>query len=240
MASQALAIKVEGLTKSFGTRLTLRGIDLEVRQGESVALFGPNGAGKTTLLKVLATIMNPSSGKVMIDGLDLKDSPEEARRRIGIVSHNTFLYGNLTAYENLDFYCRLYDVPGRQERINEVVSLVGMTPRLHHRVATLSRGMQQRLSIARSLLHNPSIMLLDEPETGLDRQANAMLWEIFQREGEQRRTIILTTHNLERGLEMAERVLILDKGQIVYDGSKQGLDLPALEKVYQNSTGTEL
>ena len=118
--------------------------------------------------------------------------------------------------------------------------MVGMTPRLHHRVATLSRGMQQRLSIARSLLHKPSIMLLDEPETGLDRQATAMLWEIFQAEGQQKRTIILTTHNLERGLEVAERVLILDKGLIVYDGSKHGLDLPALEKVYQDNTGTEV
>ncbi len=240
MASQALSIKVEGITKAFGSRLTLRGIDLEVKRGESVALFGPNGAGKTTLLKVMATIMNPSSGKVFIDGLDTKESPEETRHRIGIVSHNTFLYGNLTAYENLDFYCRLYDVPGRKERINEAVSLVGMAPRLHHRVATLSRGMQQRLSIARSLLHKPSIMLLDEPETGLDRQANAMLWELFQSDGEQRRTIILTTHNLERGLELASRVLILDKGAVVYDGPKQGLNLPALEKVYQDSTGSEV
>jgi len=192
------------------------------------------------LLKVLATIMNPSSGKVIIAGLDTKESAEEARHLIGIVSHNTFLYGNLTAYENLDFYSRLYDVPVRQKRIHEVVEMVGMTPRLHNRVATLSRGMQQRLSIARSLLHKPSIILLDEPETGLDRQANAMLWEIFQAEGEQKRTIVLTTHNLERGLELAGRVLILDKGMIVYDGAKQGLDLPALERVYQSSTGTEL
>ena len=238
-ASQALSIKVEGLTKSFGNRLTLRGIDLEVKQGESVVIFGPNGAGKTTLLKVLATIMNPSSGKVIIDGLNLKDSAEEARRRIGIVTHNTFLYGNLTTYENLDFYCRLYDVPARQERIHQVVAMVGMTPRLHHRVATLSRGMQQRVSIARSLLHKPSIMLLDEPETGLDQQATAMLWEALQAEGEKKHTIILTTHNLERGLEVGERVLILDKGRLVYDGSRQSLDLPALEKVYQSSTGTE-
>ena len=239
MASRALSIKVEGLTKSFGSRLTLREIDLEIKQGESVVIFGPNGAGKTTLLKVMATIMNPSSGKVLIDGLDSKERAEEARRRIGIVTHNTFFYGNLTAYENLDFYGRLYDVPGRQERIQEVVSMVGMTPRLHHRVATLSRGMQQRLSIARSLLHKPSIMLLDEPETGLDRQANAMLWDIFQTEVEYRRTVILTTHNLGLGLEVAERVLILDKGRIVYDGSRQALDLPALEKIYQNSTRTE-
>ena len=240
VASRTVAVKVEGLTKSFGTRLTLRGIDLEINQGESVVIFGPNGAGKTTLLKVLATIMNPSSGKVIIAGLDTKESAEEARHLIGIVSHNTFLYGNLTAYENLDFYSRLYDVPVRQKRIHEVVEMVGMTPRLHNRVATLSRGMQQRLSIARSLLHKPSIMLLDEPETGLDRQANAMLWEIFQAEGEQKRTIVLTTHNLERGLGLAGRVLILDKGMIVYDGAKQGLDLPALEKLYQSSTGTEL
>jgi len=240
VASRTVAVKVEGLTKSFGTRLTLRGIDLEINQGESVVIFGPNGAGKTTLLKVLATIMNPSSGKVIIAGLDTKESAEEARHLIGIVSHNTFLYGNLTAYENLDFYSRLYDVPVRQKRIHEVVEMVGMTPRLHNRVATLSRGMQQRLSIARSLLHKPSIILLDEPETGLDRQANAMLWEIFQAEGEQKRTIVLTTHNLERGLELAGRVLILDKGMIVYDGAKQGLDLPALERVYQSSTGTEL
>ena len=240
VASRTVAVKVEGLTKSFGTRLTLRGIDLEINQGESVVIFGSNGAGKTTLLKVMATIMNPSSGKVIIDGLNTKESAEEARHRIGIVSHNTFLYGNLTAYENLDFYSRLYDVPVRQKRIHEVVEMVGMTPRLHNRVATLSRGMQQRLSIARSLLHKPSIILLDEPETGLDRQANAMLWEIFQAEGEQKRTIVLTTHNLERGLELAGRVLILDKGMIVYDGAKQGLDLPALERVYQSSTGTEL
>ena len=240
VASRTVAVKVEGLTKSFGTRLTLRGIDLEINQGESVVIFGPNGAGKTTLLKVLATIMNPSSGKVIIAGLDTKESAEEARHLIGIVSHNTFLYGNLTAYENLDFYSRLYDVPVRQKRIHEVVEMVGMTPRLHNRVATLSRGMQQRLSIARSLLHKPSIILLDEPETGLDRQANAMLWEIFQAEGEQKRTIVLTTHNLERGLELAGRVLILDKGMIVYDGLKQGLDLKALEKLYQSSTGTEI
>ena len=232
------AIRTEGLTKTFGSRLTLRGIDLEVYQGESVVIFGPNGAGKTTLLKVLATIMNPSSGKVFVAGLDSKASPEKARRCIGIVTHHTFLYGNLTAYENLDFYSRLYDVPDRQERIRMLVDMVGMTDRLHHRVATFSRGMQQRISIARSLIHRPSIMLLDEAETGLDRQATSMLWESMITEGEQKRTVILTTHDLERGLEVSERVIILDKGKIVSDGPKQGLDLRKLEKVYQDSTGT--
>ncbi len=234
--SQDCAVKVEGVTKSFSNQLALRGIDLEVRRGESVVLFGPNGAGKTTLIKVLATIMNPSSGRVLIDGLSLKNNAEEMRRRIGVVTHETFLYNNLTAYENLEFYSRMYDVPRRKERIHEVVAMVGMTSRLHDRVGTLSRGMQQRLSIARSLLHRPTIMLLDEPETGLDQETISMLWKALATEGERKRTVILTTHNLERGLELGERLLILDKGRIVYQGSSQDLDLLGLKEVYQHST----
>ncbi len=235
-ASQARVIEVQGLTKSFGNHLALRGIDLEVRQGESVVILGPNGAGKTTLIKVLASIMNPSSGRVMVDGLNLKNNAEDIRRKIGVVTHQTFLYSNLTAYENLEFYSRMYDVPGVKERIHEVVAMVGMTSRLYDRVGTLSRGMQQRLSIARSLLHKPAIMLLDEPEMGLDQQAISMLWEALPIEGGEKRTIILTTHNLERGLELGERLLILDNGRIVYEGSRQVLDLAGLKEAYQHST----
>ncbi len=235
-ASQASAIQVQGLTKSFGNHLALRGIDLEVRHGESVVIFGPNGAGKTTLIKVLATIMNPSSGRVLVDGLNLKNNAEEIRRRIGVVTHQTFLYSNLTAYENLEFYSRMYDVPRVKERIHEVATIVGMTSRLYDRVGTLSRGMQQRLSIARSLLHKPSIMLLDEPEAGLDQQAISMLWEALPTEGEGKRTIFLTTNSLERGLELGDRLLILDKGKIVYQRSTQALDLADLKQAYQHST----
>jgi heme ABC exporter ATP-binding subunit CcmA len=234
--AQAGAIEIQGLTKSFGSHLALRGVDLEVAQGESIILFGPNGAGKTTLIKVLATIMSPSSGRVLIDGLNLKDNAEDIRRRIGVVIHQTFLYGNLTAYENLEFYSRLYDVPQRKERIHEVVDMVGMTSRLHDRVTFLSRGMQQRLSIARSLLHRPSIMLLDEPETGLDQQAISMFWEALQTGKKGKRSLIVTTHNLERGLELGDRILILDKGKIVYEGSRQGLDLASLKEAYEYST----
>lgn len=235
-ASQASAVEVQGLTKSFGSHFALRGIDLEVRQGESIVICGPNGAGKTTLIKVLASIMNPSSGRVLVDGLNLKNNAEEIRRRIGVVTHQTFLYSNLTAYENLKFYSRMYDVPTVEERIHEVVAMVGMTSRLYNRVGTLSRGMQQRLSIARSLLHKPSIMLLDEPETGLDQQAVSMLWEAMSTEGDEKRTIILTTHNLERGLELGERLLILDQGKIVYQSSTQALNLADLKQAYQHST----
>ncbi len=233
---QAPAMETQGLTKSFGNRLVLRGIDLVVERGESVVIFGPNGAGKTTLIKMLATIMNPSSGRILVDGLNLKDNAEEIRRRIGVVTHQTFLYSNLTAFENLEFYSRMYDVPRRKERIREVVALVGMTSRLHDRVGTLSRGMQQRLSIARSLLHKPAIMLLDEPEAGLDQRAISMLWEALPAEGGGKGTIILTTHNLERGLELGNRLLILDRGKIVYQGSTQALDLAGLKEIYRNST----
>ncbi|MFC1943216.1 heme ABC exporter ATP-binding protein CcmA [Chloroflexota bacterium] len=234
--SQALAVNVQGLTKSFGSHLALRGIDLKIRHGQSVVIFGPNGAGKTTLIKILATIMSPSSGIVLVDGLNLKDNAEKIRHRIGIVAHQTFLYTNLTAYENLEFYSRMYDVPRRKERIHEIAAMVGMTSRLHDCVGTLSRGMQQRLSIARVLLHKPAIMLLDEPETGLDQQAISMLWKALGTEGEEKRTIILTTHNLERGLELGERLLIIDKGKIVYEGSRQVLDLAGLKEAYEHST----
>ena len=236
--SQLCTIEVQGLTKSFGNHPALRGVDLEVKPGESVVIFGPNGAGKTTLIKILATIMNPSSGKVLIGGLDFKKNAEEIRRSIGVVTHQTFLYNNLTAHENLEFYCRMYDVPKVKERISEVAAMVGMISRLHDQVGTLSRGMQQRISIARSLLHKPAIMLLDEPENGLDQQVISILWQALRAEGDGERVIILTTHNLERGLELGDRLLILNQGRIVYEGSSRILDLAGLKDAYQRNTGS--
>ncbi|MDP3879948.1 MAG: ABC transporter ATP-binding protein [Dehalococcoidales bacterium] len=236
---QGWAIEVQGITKSFGSKAALDGVDLKVARGESVVIFGHNGAGKTTLIKILSTIMKPTSGTIIMDGLNLKDDAERIRQHIGIVAHQTFLYGNLTAYENLDFYSRMYDVPGRQERIREVVEMVGMTSRLYDRVSTLSRGMQQRLSIARALLHKPAIMLLDEPESGLDQHTSSTLWDTLKTEGEEKRTIILTTHDLERGLELGEHLMILSQGKIAYEASRQTLDLAALKEIYGRYTKIE-
>ncbi len=233
---QTMAIEVRGLTKSFGNYLALRGVDLQVESGESIVIFGPNGAGKTTLIKILATIMNPSSGGILVDGMCTKDNTEKIRRRIGVITHQTFLYSNLTAFENLEFYCRLYDVPHPRERIEEVAATVVITSRLHDRVGTLSRGMQQRLSIARALLHQPSILLLDEPETGLDQQAVTILREAVQIGEGCRRTIVLTTHNLERGLELSDRLLIMAKGEIVYERATKTLDLSGLKEAYHECT----
>ncbi len=235
LTPMAKAIEVKGLTKSFSNYMALRGINLEVNHGESLVILGPNGAGKTTLIKVLATIMKPTSGEVTINGLHHEKHSEEIRRGIGVVTHETFFYNNLTAHENLEFYSRMYGVPNPQERIQEVVSLVGMTPRLYDRISTLSRGMQQRLSIARALLHQPPIMLLDEPETGLDQQALAMLWKVVKGEGTDNRTVILTTHNLERGLNLGDRVVILSRGTIAYQQSEKSLDLDGLKQAYEES-----
>ncbi len=238
-AAPYCAIEVTGLTKSYSNRLALGGIDLKVGQGEYVVIFGPNGAGKTTLIKTLATIIRPTSGEVLVDGLNLKDRPEDVRRRIGVVTHHTFLYGQLTGYENLDFYGRLYDIPRRPDRINEVAELVEMTTRLHDRVDSLSRGMQQRISIARALLHQPSVMLLDEPETGLDQRAISILWSAMMPAGMNKRSVILTTHNLEHGFELGERLIILDKGKIAYECLKPSLSLAGLKEAYHTATRTQ-
>jgi heme exporter protein A len=228
------AVEVRRLVKSFDDRRVLNGIDLSIEPGERVVIFGPNGAGKTTLIKILATIINPSSGDVLIDGVNVRDHSEEVRRRIGIVSHHTFLYNHLTAQENLDFYRRMYDVP--EERIREVAALVGMDSRLQDRVATLSRGMQQRFSIARALLPRPSLIFMDEPETGLDQQSISLLWEVLRGERGAKRTVVLTTHSLERGFDIADRWLILSRGKIVYQATKQAFDLAGLRQVYELNT----
>jgi heme exporter protein A len=230
------AIEVNQLTKSFGNTHALAGIDLKIKKGQTLAIFGANGAGKSTLIKVLATIMHPSSGKVLINGLDLKSNAELIRAMIGVVPHQSLLYSNLTAYENLEFYSRMYDVPHFRERILQVVAMVGMKPRLYDRVGTLSRGMQQRLSIARALLHKPAIVLLDEPETGLDQQAVSMLWCSLKEEGAEG-TVIFTSHGLERGLEVCDQVVILHKGKVVYQQSSKALDLDSLRQAYQDTTG---
>ena len=232
---QDFAIEANRLYKSFNEKVALKEVDFKVAAGESLAVFGPNGAGKTTLIKILASIMNPSSGTVLINGLSARGEAEKVRRQIGVVTHNTFLYNNLTAFENLDFYRRLYDVP--RERILEVSALVGLQNRLHDYAGILSRGMQQRLSIARALLHKPGIILLDEPETGLDQQASDLLWQVLKNNDKEKRTLIMATHSLERGLQVADRVVILVRGQIVFQGKKPDLDLAGLKQAYKLYTG---
>ncbi len=230
------AIDVSGLTKSFGERPALRGIDLQVAQGERLVIFGPNGAGKTTLVKTLSTLLKPSSGRIFLEGMDIRSKPSQIRSRLSLVSHQTFLYDDLTVYENLKFYGRMYDVPALNERIGELVTWLQVESRLYDRVGTLSHGLQQRVTIARAVLHNPSILFLDEPEIGLDQQASLAIGDIMKADG--RRTVVMTTHNLERGLELGREILILNKGKVVFQESRDKVDPTDFRQVYNNCTGT--
>ncbi|MDY6910826.1 MAG: ABC transporter ATP-binding protein [Chloroflexota bacterium] len=237
--NSAYAIKIEGLTKSFGGYRVLRGIDLKVKKGECLAVFGPNGAGKTTLIKVLATLSKPAKGTVQLAGMDIKNEAVNIRRRVGVISHQTLLYDNLTAYENLKFYGKMYDVPNLEQRIIEVIEQVDLKNRLHDRVGSFSRGMQQRLSIARAILHNPAILLMDEPETGLDLHASAKLGQLLKTLGSGEKTVFMTTHNLGLGLELSDRIMILHKGRIVYHDSTLNMKLPSLRESYNLYTRAE-
>lgn len=225
-------VEVTGIEKSFGNIRVLEGIDLKVKKGEFLTIIGPNGAGKTTLLKILSTLMKPSSGEGRIVGFDLKQEEENLRREIGMLSHYTFLYENLTAYENIKFYGRLYQVKNIEKEIKRVIEEVGLEDRLHDTVRTFSRGMKQRLSIARSIIHDPSLLLLDEPYTGLDRWSVKKFKDILKRFHGRGKTIIMTTHNLSFSLELGDRVIILSLGKIVHELPVGGISLLELENLY--------
>jgi heme exporter protein A len=225
-------IHIEGLVKSFGHTYALRGVDLEVAEGEFLTIVGPNGAGKTTLLRILATLLKPTSGLVRINGLALSPGDTEVRRQMGFVSHQPLIYSDLTVEENLRFYGRIYDVHPLEERVDALLDLVGLDGRRHSLAGTLSRGMKQRLSVARSIIHQPSVMLLDEPYTGLDQQATRMLRGLLGAVSPASHTVIMTTHNLEHGLELCDRLVMLSRGRIVYEAQKGSLTLAELQEAY--------
>jgi len=231
-ASGTAAIEVRGLKKAFGHLYALRGLDLTIRPGEFVTIFGPNGAGKTTLIRTLALLVRPSSGKVCILGTPLEAADPTLRQRIGVISHQTFLYPNLTGLENLQFYGRLFHVPALNARVAEVLEEVELTSRAGSLVRTWSKGMTQRLAIARAILHRPEIVLLDEPYTGLDQHAAVLLSNLLRRLRDGHRTLIMTTHNLEQGLELSHRICIQVAGRMVFDAPREGLTPARLGALY--------
>ena len=197
IATANSAVTVQGLEKSFGEWPVLWDLDLVIGWGELLVLSGPNGSGKTTLLRILATQVRADAGSVSIAGYDLKRQSNEVRRHVGVVGHNTFLHSDLTCLENLIFYGRLYGAKNLHDRAMELLVRVGLGQRAGHRVRSLSNGMQKRVSLARALLHDPRILLLDEPETGLDGQSVAMLAELISGLTGSGRSVVMTTHNKE-------------------------------------------
>jgi len=225
----AAIVGAEGLTKRFGPLLAVDRVDLEVHEGESVALFGPNGAGKTTLIRILCMSLRPTSGRVLIAGLDPRKDDLEIRRRIGLISHQSYLYDDLTARQNLEFFSRLHGVPDPAARAEELLEQFELANRADDAVGTFSRGMQQRVSLARSLVHDPPLVFLDEPFTGLDPYAAEMLRRTLEVLRDQRRTLVLVTHDLRQGLELSDRWLLLSRGRIVHKGVSKETDADSFD-----------
>ncbi len=217
-------IEVNRLVKRFGPKTVLRNLDFSVQQGEVVALLGPNGAGKTTFLRILASLSRPTLGVVKIAGYELPHQAAAVRRRLGVVSHLPLLYGDLSAEENLQFYGRLYGVEGLARRSAETLQMVGLYDRRRDLVRTFSRGMQQRLAIARAVLHEPDLLLLDEPHTGLDQDACNMLDAVLAEVAARGQTIVMTSHDLARAEDLATRFDVLTRGLV--QASTTRVDLP--------------
>jgi ABC-2 type transport system ATP-binding protein/heme exporter protein A len=230
----SIIISVKGLGKRFAAHVALDGIDLNIEQGEFVIILGPNGAGKTTLLKILETLIRPSSGSVKIGGLELSRSAVQIRRMIGAISHESYLYSDLTVEENLHFFGKMYGLSDDEltVRIQVLLEQMHLEHRCMDRVSTLSRGMKQRLSIARSLIHDPEIILMDEPYTGLDLQSACDLEKLLL-ENSRKATVLMVTHDIDRAFAICDRVIILCDGTISSDMRQKDIgSVEELQSIY--------
>jgi heme exporter protein A len=230
-------IEARGLVKKFGTKTALRNVDIFLTEGDSLALFGPNGAGKSTLIQVLSTLQQPTSGSVRIAGYEARRDREALHQIIGLIGHQTFLYPHLTAYENLKFYGAMYGVVRLKNRISEVLDLIGLSDYRNDAVQNFSRGMQQRLSIGRALIHDPMIIFLDEPFTGLDQQGREDFINLILQFRDQGKTLIMASHQLHLGLDLCGRAAILKSGKIVYLQDVAHISKNDFKQIYSQQVG---
>jgi len=232
----APAVETDGLVRAFGARKALDGVSLMLPKGAFLSIFGPNGAGKTTLLRVLTTLSNPSKGTARVAGLDVVKDAVELRDRIGLISHNPLLYPDLSAEENLLFFSEMYGVVDPPARVHELLVAVELDHRRLDLVRTFSRGMLQRLSIARALLHHPDVLFLDEPYSGLDPHAADILDSLIASVREQH-TFVMVSHDLAKGLELCSHALILAKGKVVLFEEKDRIDADEFAQTYRSTVG---
>ena len=217
MTGEALFFQVEHVYKRFGTKVALRDASFTLARGEAVALLGANGAGKTTMLRTLATLSRPTRGSVKAFGINAWSARPEVRARIGVVAHQPYIYPELSCIENLEFFATMFGLADPRARAEASLKRVGLDRRSVDRASTLSRGLLQRLNLARAILHEPTVLVLDEPDTGLDAPGRAVLMEIVRTQVERGGSAVLTTHALDYALELATRVVVLADGQIVLD-----------------------
>jgi heme exporter protein A len=229
-------IEVHRLVKTFGLKPVLRGVDFRAEPGEFVALLGPNGAGKTTMLRILASLSRPTLGEVRVAGYVLPGQASAVRRLLGVISHQPLLYGDLTAEENLRFYARMYGLSDVKRRVDQTLDTVGLEVRRGDLVRQFSRGMQQRLAIGRALLHDPQVMLLDEPYTGLDQDASAMLDGLLRQVAAVGRTVVMTSHDLPRTADLATRIDVLSRGVIAASVPQAQITSAGLIELYRQVT----
>ncbi|MDA0328868.1 MAG: ABC transporter ATP-binding protein [Gemmatimonadetes bacterium] len=227
-----LVLEAKGLAREYGPVVAVDDVNLSLGEGEFLTVFGPNGAGKSSLLGMLGGAMRPTRGHVLIRGQRLAYSDVEWRHQVGILSHRGFLYGQLTVEENLRFYGRLFGLTDLDQRIPERLERVGLADRIRFQVRQLSHGMRQRLSLARALLHDPDVILLDEPYTGLDPSAAGVLRGVLAGLRDGRRTVVMVTHNLKEGLELATRVAIQVSGRFAWEGTQADVGGEAFERHY--------
>lgn len=232
-------IHVRHLVKRFGPKAVLKDLDFEVESGEFVVLLGPNGAGKTTFLRILASLSKPTLGEVTVAGMHLPEEAAGVRRRLGVVSHQPLLYGDLSAEKNLHFYGQMYGLANLTGRIREVLALTGLAERQTDPVRTFSRGMQQRLAIGRAILHEPDVLLLDEPHTGLDQDAGQMLDDLLRTVTASGRTVVMTSHDLARAADLATRIDVLSRGVIRASARRADLAQEDLLGFYRKAVSVE-
>ena len=232
----ANAIETKKLTKVFGDRKALDKVSIEVPEGAFLSIFGPNGAGKTTLVRTLATLSRATSGTALVAGFDAKEEPDKVREHIGLISHNPMLYPDLTAMENLMFTAQLYGVVNAEERVRELLRAVELDHRRFDVVRTFSRGMTQRLSIARALMNDPDVVFLDEPYAGLDPHAVEIFDGLIEqlRDG---RTFIMVSHDLQKGFDVCTHALVLARGRVVSYAPKGDIDFEQFRQLYRETVG---
>lgn len=230
------ALEVKKISKVFGQRKALDKVSFNLPEGAFLSIFGPNGAGKTTMLRILSTLARPTSGSVRVMGLDAKEDPDKVREHIGLISHNSMLYPDLTAMENLMFAASMYGIEDAESRVREMLHAVELDHRRYDMVRTFSRGMTQRLSIARALLNDPDVVFLDEPYAGLDPHAVEIFDDLIEslREG---RTFVMVSHDLRKGFDACSHALVLARGRVVSFAPKEDLDFDEFSKLYRETVG---
>jgi heme exporter protein A len=234
--NRVAVVEAESISRAFGSRRAVEGVTLSVSAGETLALFGPNGAGKTTLLRLLGGLLKPGGGMARIAGEKLPGSPE-VRRRIGVISHRTLLYEALTARENVEFFARLYGVAEPAEAATRSLERMKIADRADTPVRSLSRGMKQRVSVARATVHRPAVILADEPFTGLDASGARALSDLLAELRESGAAVVLVTHNLEEGLSLATQAAIMHRGRLLRTDQRETLNASEYAAEYRQLIG---